>query len=161
LERERLTADSVIDVEEFRQRLIRAFPPRPFHGLVSSHNECDEGVSLCRELTGKRWGEIPAAFVDDNSGSLPLLEPAALVAFLPAWLLRSMETLQDESVVAEFTMYFLCPGSEDEGWDENRIAERVSLFDAAQRGLVRDFLRSTVECDWCWPVYAEFGLKWW
>jgi hypothetical protein len=90
------------EIEEFRQRLIGAFPPRPFHGRVSTHEECDEGIALLKELPGKRWDEIPAAFVDFNSGSLPLLEPSALVAFLPAWLLRSMETVGDESVPSAF-----------------------------------------------------------
>lgn len=131
--------------EEYRRKLIRAFPPQPFHGLVSSHDECDEGIALRKKLPGRRWDEIPVDFVDFNSGSLPLLEPAALIAFLPAWLLRSMETLWDESVLSEFTMYFLCSGSVDEGWDEKRIAEIINLFDAAQKAVVSDYLRAIVE----------------
>ena len=74
-----------------------------------------------------------------------------------------METVSDESVLAEFTMYFLCPGNKDEGWDEKRIRERVSRFDPAQRDLVGDFLRSIVEEEALhyWHPYAEHGLKWW
>ena len=127
------------------------------------HDECEEGVVLRRELPGKRWDEVPAEFVDSNSGSLPLLEPRALVAFLPAWLLRSLETVGDGSVLSEFTMYFLCPGNEDEGWDDERITALVSLFDAAQRGLVVEFLRSIAENDalHSWHPHAEHGLKWW
>jgi len=87
------------EIDTVRQRLIRAFPPRPFGGLVSTHDECDEGIALRQELCGKRWDEVPPEFVDFNSGSLPLLESDALVAFLPAWLLRSMETVGDESVL--------------------------------------------------------------
>jgi hypothetical protein len=153
------------DVEDFRQTLRRAFPPVPFYGLVSTHDECDEGIALRQELPGKRWDEIPAAFVDFNSGSLPLLEPRALVAFLPAWLLRSMETVRDqsESVLAEFTMYFLCPGSEDEGWDEKSIAKHAALFDAHQRAAIRDFLHRIAEDEALpyWHPYVEYGLKWW
>jgi hypothetical protein len=78
------------------------------------------------------------------------MEPDALVAFLAAWLWRSMETL--------------CPGSDDEGgWDEREIVEIVKAFDTAQREVVAIFLKSIVESpeprmprDW-----AEFGLKWW
>jgi len=98
-----------IGISDFRQRLIRAFPPEPFCGEVSAHDECEEGIALRRELPGKRWDDVPAAFIDFNSDSLPLLVPSALVAFLPAWLLRSMETVSNESVLAQFTMYFLCP----------------------------------------------------
>ena len=88
-----------LDFEEFRHSSTAAFPPQPFHGLVSAHDECDGGIALRRYLPGKHWDEVSAEFVDYNSGSLPLLEPGALTAFLPAWLLRSMETLGDESVL--------------------------------------------------------------
>lgn len=153
------------DTEGFRQRLLRAFPPEPFDGLISSHDECDEGIALRQELPGKGWDEIPPAFLDFNSGSLPLLEPRALVAFLPAWLLRSVETVSDqwESVLAEFTMYFLCPGNADEGWDEKSIAELVALFDAAQRSVIGDFLLMIAENDKLsyWHRDPNYGLKWW
>src|SRR5580692_10235429 len=106
-----------MDLEKFRAQLIAAFPPQPFHGPIAAC-ECDECSALREELRGKRWDQIPAEFVDFNSGSLSLLEPDALVAFLPAWLWRSMETLGQKTVLAEFTLYFLCPGSDDEeGWD--------------------------------------------
>src|SRR5580704_11372870 len=123
-------------IEEFRDRLTRVFPPQAFHGLVSSHDECDEGIALRQELTGKRWDEISPDFIDFNSGSLALLEPSALQAFLPAWLLQSMETLGKQSVLSEFTMYFVCPSSEDDGWDEKRIAELAAIFDPTQRNVV-------------------------
>lgn len=97
-------------IGEFRQRLKDAFPPVRFYGLVSTRDECDEGIALRGELFGKRWDEVPDEFVDFNSGSSPLLEPSALIAFLPAWLLRSMEKLADGSVLSELTIYFLCPG---------------------------------------------------
>ena len=156
---------TIAEAQEFREKLLRAFPPQPFHGLVSTHTECDDGIALRHELPGKRWDEIPAEVVDFNSGSLSLLQPAARVAFLPAWLARSMEKLgpQYEGVLADFTMYFLCPGNEDEGWDEIGIARRVSLFDADQRSLVGDFLRSILENDALpyWHGCARHGLKWW
>ncbi len=150
--------------EDFRQRLRRAFPPARFFGLISSHDECDEGIALRQELHGKAWDEIPAAFLDFNSASLPLLEPGALVAFLPAWLLRSIETVsgQWESVLAEFTMYFLC-GDEDQGWDEKSIVERVALFDPLQRAVIGDFLRMIAGNGALpsWHSCAEQGLKFW
>jgi hypothetical protein len=152
-------------VEDFRQRLLRAFPPAPFYGLVSAHDECDEGIALRQELPGKRWDEIPAAFVDSNSSSLPLLTPSALVAFLPAWLLQSIETVgnDNDSVLAEFTMFFLCPGNEDDGWDEKIIAKYVALFDPSQRSVIEEFLRRIADDDALsgWHPWAEYGLKWW
>ncbi len=149
--------------DEFRERLFGAFPPQPFYGLVSTHDECDEGIALRRELRGKRWDEVPAAFVDDNSLSLALLEERALVAFLPAWLRHSVEKFDRDNLVLEFTVYFLCPGSSREYWDDERLAKLVEPFDIAQRILVGDFLRAILERSDLdsYHDYAEFGLKRW
>lgn len=32
-------------VGDFRKRIHEAFPPVPFHGLVSTHDECDDGIA--------------------------------------------------------------------------------------------------------------------
>ena len=143
--------------------LIAAFPPQPFHGLVSTHDECDDGIHLRRELPGKRWDELSNEVLFHGAIALPLLEPDALVAFLPAWLLRSMETFDRRSIVLEFTVYFLCPGNEDEGWNEKRIVERVGLFNIAQRRVVERFLQAILNDQQMqeFHSYAEHGLRWW
>jgi hypothetical protein len=149
--------------EDFKLTLLAAFPPRPFNGLVSTHDECDEGIALRSELPGKRWDEIPAAFIDFNSGSLCLMEPDALVSFLPAWLLRSMERLGEESVLSEFTLYFLCPGNEEAGWDDDLLAAESGLFNAVQRQVIGDYLHAVLRIDELsnWHPCAEHGLRWW
>lgn len=154
------------EIGEYRRKLIDAFPPLPFGGLVSTHDECDDGIYLRRELSVKRWDELPPEVLFHGSIGLPLLEPAALIAFLPAWLRRSLETSDlNDPIVLEFTLYFLCPGDEDEGWDEKTIAELASLFNSAQRDVVADFLRFVVNWapgrDRDWKLRAEFGLNWW
>ena len=59
-----------------------------------------------------------------------------------------METTElRDPIVLEFTLYFLCPGNEDEGWNEQRIAEMVGLFNSRQRGAVADLLRFVVNLD--------------
>src|SRR5580692_5732039 len=132
-------------IGEYRRKLIDAFPPLPFDGLVTTHDECDDGIHLRRELSGKRWDELSPEVLLHGSTGLPLLEASALIAFLPAWLLRSMETSDlGDPIVLEFTLYFLCPGSEDEGWNEKSIAETADLFNSGQRDAVADFLRFVV-----------------
>jgi len=79
--------------------LTAAFPPQPFHGLVSTHDECDDGIHLRKELPGKRWDELSHDVLFHGSIALALLEPDALVAFLAAWLLRSIETFDRRSIV--------------------------------------------------------------
>jgi len=152
------------ETREYRRKLMDAFPPLPFDGLVSTHDECDDGIHLRRELSGKRWDELSPEVLFHGSNGLSLLEPSALIAFLPAWLLRSMETRDvEDPIVLEFTLYFLCPGNEDEGWDENRIDERVHPFNSSQREAVAEFLRFLA--DWAegrdWKRRAEFGLSRW
>ena len=152
-----------LSLDEFRDRLVQTFPPRPFCGLVSTHDECDDGIELRRELPGKRWDEVPGTFIDDNSLSLPLLKERALVAFLPAWLLRSMEKFDRDNLVLEFTAYFLCAGFSSEHWDDERLTKLVEPFDIAQRTLVGDFLQAILEksdLD-CYHDYAAFGLTRW
>ncbi len=152
-----------MELDVFRARLVQAFPPQPFYGLVSTHNECDDGIALRRELPGKRWDEVPGAFVDDSSLSLALLEERALVAFLPAWLLRSVEKFDGDNLVLEFTVYFLCPSAWGEPGNDERLAKEAAPFDAAQRTLVGDFLKMILErsdLEW-YHDDAEFGLTRW
>jgi hypothetical protein len=144
---------------EYRRKLIDAFPLLPFEGLVSTH---------------KRWDELSPEVVFHGSIGLPLLEPSALIAFLPAWLLRSLETSDlDDPIVMEFTLYLLCPGDfvpkdhfvqkdRDDGWHDESIAERVGFFNSGQRDAVAHFLRFV---NWAevqdWERRAEFGLRLW
>jgi hypothetical protein len=152
-----------LELGEFRTKLAQAFPPQPFYGLVSTHDECDEGIALRRELPGKRWDEVPSAFVDDNSLSLPLLEERALVAFLPAWLVRSIEKFDGDNLVLEFTVYFLCPGSWGEYSNNERLAKLVKPFDATQLSIVGEFLGAILERDDLALYHddAKFGLTRW
>jgi hypothetical protein len=152
-----------VNFEDFRSQVILAFPPEPFYGVASTHDECDEGIALRRELPGKSWDEIPASFIDDNSLSLPLLKPTALVAFFPAWLLRAAETFGSDSLNLEFLVYFLCPGSEDEGWDDEKRESIASLFSPTQRELIGRFLSTVLEdkeFDW-FHGYIRHALKSW
>ena len=74
-----------------------------------------------------------------------------------------MEKFDDDNLVLEFTVYFLCPGSSGEYWDDERLAKLVEPFDIAQRALVGDFLRAILERSDLdsYHDYAEFGLTGW
>lgn len=154
--------------EEFRARLLTAFPPEPFLESISAHDECDDGIALRSYPPGKRWTDVTAEFVKFNSGSLALLDPLAWMAFLPAWLLRAFEMLPQkrgihESVASEFTLSFLCPGDPEEAWKEDRAARLVRLFNLDQRSVVCDYLlavKERYESHWV-GEFAEFGLSWW
>jgi hypothetical protein len=74
-----------------------------------------------------------------------------------------METFDRRSIVLEFTLYFLCPGNEHDGWNEERIAEIVALFDSAQRRVVEQFLQAILNDQKMrgFHPHAEHGLRFW
>jgi len=131
---------------DLRYRLPRAFPAVAFSGLVSTHHECDDGLALRKELWGKSWDEVPLRFVDSNSLLLNLLQPDALVAFLPAWLSRSLDMLDDRyNELVFFTVALLCPRRK-RGTEE--LAEPPQEgFDKKQRRVIFDFLRLVRDSD--------------
>lgn len=124
---------------DLRYRLPHAFAPLPFTGVVSTHEECDEGIALRRELWGKSWDDVPTLFVDSNPLSLHLLEPEALVAFVPAWMSRSLDMLDHKyNDVVCFTQSFLCPKSRA---GQVGLVHPRGLFEKRQRRLIFDFLQ--------------------
>jgi hypothetical protein len=131
-----------LQVEELRRRLREDFPPNRFDGPVS-HDRCDETIALQAELSGKPWDQVPLSFVDANAISLPLLTTEATVAFLPAWLSRSLEGFYRPSEVLELTIYFLCPDEERLG--QNLLASRMAIFSDRQRHFVCDFLGAVLD----------------
>lgn len=73
-----------------------AFPQRVVAGVITPH-ECDECAAIRRELSGRTWREVPSAFADEFSGSLPLLSPDAYNAYLPVWLRAAVENPDGEA----------------------------------------------------------------
>lgn len=65
------------------------FPPYAPEGPIAPH-ECEECSKIRAQLDGCSWLEIPAGYVEEHEGVLPLLSEQALHAFLPAWLRQAM-----------------------------------------------------------------------
>lgn len=74
-----------------------------------------------------------------------------------------METFSEDSIVLEFTLYLLCPGDPEEGWRDDEIVEIVAHFNAPQRNVVGEFLRSVLDCSAIgyYHPFAEQGLRYW
>jgi hypothetical protein len=68
-----------------------------FHGQITAC-DCEECTEIREALQGKRWDEIPAAFVDLTC-SPALLTTEAGGAFLPAYLFRGLDDLERRTVV--------------------------------------------------------------
>jgi hypothetical protein len=141
LEDERITA--------LRDAIRRAFPEVTYTGKVTRHDGAwlpelteenaihDDDMFLYEGLTGKKWTEISKQLLHDFPDGFVLLTDEALVAFLAAWLIRSLDHIDGENPVREFFVYAFSPG-------ESSTADlKISLLRALnteQRSAVRSLL---------------------
>jgi hypothetical protein len=65
----------------------------------------DDSRFLIAALRGITWPQIPKEFLILNPDGYLLMSEEAFVAFLPAWLIQSLEEAQNENKVREFLAY--------------------------------------------------------
>ena len=134
-----------VAVAALQQAITLAFPPTVFQGLVTSADneewaeEIDDDLDLRDNLQSHTWNEIAVEVIDRQAGGLPLLTPEAFAAFIPAWLMRSLDGFSGENEVREFTVYEFCRCDAHPALREyQRI--RHALLNQVQRKAVVDFL---------------------
>jgi hypothetical protein len=71
--------------EELIRHIVRVFPQEEICGNPAPH-DCVDCSALRDGLKGVTWADIPAEFLEEHEGDLPLLTREAYVLFLPAWL---------------------------------------------------------------------------
>ena len=139
---ERLTA--------LRDSIVRVFPAIPYEGQVTHHDGAwlpelteenaihDDDMFLYEALLGRKWSDVPRDFIYAMAGDWVLLTDEALVAFLAAWLVRSLENIDGENDVRESFVYAFSPSGVTPTRDF--IAKRLNALNFEQRGLVRSLL---------------------
>jgi hypothetical protein len=144
-----------VGADELRGQIRDAFPAETFGGAITEC-DCEECLDIRAGLRNKRWDEIPAAFLDFTC-SPTLLEAEAYRAFLPAYMLRALDNLSEDSVVTEFTVYSLCP--HENHYKGPWLQERVRLMNPYQIEAIRAFLlfaqEHSEEGDWFRPMVAR------
>jgi len=132
-------------VAALRKAITLAFPPTVLRGLVTpaDNEECaeeiDDNLDLRDHLQSRSWNELSAQIIDRQAGGLPVLTPDAFAAFLPAWLMRSLDGFGGDNEVREFTVYELCRSDAHPALlNYQRI--RHALLNREQRKAVVDFL---------------------
>ena len=99
------------------------FRHKPFMGLyrrmTNVTTEC-----ICAGTLGKRWMNFPPCII--SWLSRPSFAGSRCIGSVPSRLASPFHgnLRSDDPIVLEFTLYILCPGSEDDGWDEKRVADR-------------------------------------
>ena len=139
---ERLTA--------LRDSIVRVFPAIPYEGQVTHHDGAwlpelteenaihDDDMFLYEALLGRKWSDVPRDFIYAMAGDWVLLTDEALVAFLAAWLVRSLENIDGENDVREMLVYAFSPIGTMPTRDF--IVKRLRALNLDQRALVRALL---------------------
>jgi len=137
------------DADELRKRIRDAFPAEQYFGPVTNGCTCEECTAPANALLHQRWDALSDETLEEQFGSLPLLSPEALAAFLPAWMIRSLDNLDlSEQKIREWTLYELALYY-DEKTDEpdelpsriDRLRRRAAALMPQQIGVVARFLR--------------------
>jgi hypothetical protein len=94
-----------------RESIRREFPAEQYRGKITPVDDnledpdLDEEKALYDALTGKAWTELSAQLITQQPDGYLLLTDDAFPAFLPAWLMHSLEPLNDDNEVREFVVY--------------------------------------------------------
>jgi hypothetical protein len=161
-----------MDVQQLRNHIRVAFPAVPFYGPVTSCG-CQECAEIRDGLLHKPWDEISPPFIDRTCSPM-LLTPEAFTVFVPAYLLRALDDLSEFSVVAEFTVYSLCPNEPDEDdqapeitreKEANRLLKRVQSMKPEQIQAIRELLlfvrENTADAEGFQPIITRALEKVW
>ena len=140
-EDERLTA--------LRDAIRRTFPEVTYTGKVTRHDGMwlpelteenaihDDDMFLYKGLIGKKWTEVPKQLLHDFPDGFVLLTDEALVAFLAAWLMRSLDDIDGENSVRE---YFVYSFSREASSTADLKISRLRALTPGQRSSVRSLL---------------------
>ncbi len=129
--------------DALREMVRQAFPTETYDGMVTRYDpgpwteELDEEQALYETLKGRSWPDIPSDFLCHYPDAFCLLAPEALAAFIPAWLMYSLENLQGENEIREFLIYTFSPPGYS--W------EYLSPLTSQQRSTVRALLAEFAE----------------
>jgi hypothetical protein len=102
------------EAAKLKRMIHEAFPANAYHGKVTNVDgewtaDLDDEETLYRELKGRKWTELSPEFASDHPAEMALLTDQAFAAFLPAWLMRSLDNLEGKNSVREFLVYALSP----------------------------------------------------
>jgi hypothetical protein len=126
-------------LDTLRRVIIDAFSEvsRPT-GMDLAPHPCDECDQVRALLGAHAFTSAPDEVLDHLGDSLPLLAPAGLHYYLPAYLLRALHDPKFEWL--DFLLFHLGPSDSDLSQRGNYWSERLAVFSVKQRSAVRAFL---------------------
>lgn len=136
-------------IADLRNALRQAFPMVAYSGPVTRHDGAwlpalteenaihDDDMFLYEGLKGKNWTEVSPELLHNLPDGFVLLTDEALAAFLPAWLMRSLDNILGENLVREFCIYAFSPSGSSVVDTKLR---RLHPLNSKQRAAVREIL---------------------
>jgi hypothetical protein len=130
--------------------ILRAFPDVTYTGKVTRFDGAwlpdlteenallDDDKFLYEELYGRKWSDVSQEFVRKMPGEFVLLTKQALVAFLAAWLMCSLEDMNGENSVREGLVFTFAPGEDPRLTDF--VRDQLQALNSEQRSVVRSLL---------------------
>lgn len=132
---------------DFKNAILCAFPDVVFEGKITRHDGAwlpelteenaihDDDMFLYETLKGHKWSDIPRQFLYDMAGGFVLLTNEALIAFMGAWLMCSLENLTGQNDVREYFIYTF--GRKNEGQIKDFTIGMLRAFNPAQLAVLR------------------------
>ena len=138
-------SDRNANAELLRADLRKAFPEATFTGSVTDADglqdeALDEPRALYGALRDRKWSEVERSIVSSFPDGFLLLTDPAFVAFLPAWLLATLE----DHKVRQSLVYSFSPDvhRSSKEWDP-----RIRKLTRLQRKTLVAFLRFCLQVD--------------
>lgn len=126
-------------LEEVKATIQTAFPPKVVLGDAANRRCCDECRSLADSVSFRSWDELDRKTLDREFGGLSLLTMEAYVSLLPAWLMFSLEELNEEDhSIREWTLFSIACFDVSESTCSFHL-ERAVLFSPEQQGAIAAF----------------------
>lgn len=117
--------------------------PTPAEEDIATH-DCTECLAIRAAFARRTWDSLQASELEARFDSLPMLSPRAFKYYLPAYLTYSVEHLDPDCPVCQFTIYAIAPDSDaKEAKFVDWWRERLRLFTREQFGVLLQFLEHT------------------
>jgi hypothetical protein len=139
---------------DLKNAILRAFPDVVFEGKIAPHDgewpdEVTEETAiyegqviygdemlLYEALKGHKWSDIPREFIQGMAIDFVLLTSEALIAFIAAWLMRSLENLTGKNDVRRDFISMFSPDREE---SKELTIDLLRAFNPKQLAVLRLF----------------------
>jgi hypothetical protein len=148
----KMNGEAAARVMAIRESIESAFADVPYPGddniTRCSRPECLECADVANYFRGRTWHAHTLADLRQYQSDLPLLTPAALQYFLPAYMLVSLGAWAEADLIPFFILQMCLPSPPDEDARLRRLREeQFAIFTRQQRAAIAEYLLEWARSD--------------